>query len=68
MMERKGGGIGDFGDSTVVTIAHRIDSLVESDVVVVMGEGKVQECGEGKLLKDVGGGVFAGMLKEQRNA
>ena len=67
-MERKGGGIGDFGDSTVVTIAHRIDSLVESDVVVVMGEGKVLECGEGKLLKDVGGGVFAGMLKEQRNA
>ncbi|GMH67885.1 hypothetical protein TL16_g04789 [Triparma laevis f. inornata] len=66
MMERKGGGIGDFGDSTVVTIAHRIESLVESDVVVVMGEGKVLETGEGNVLKAKEGGVFAGMLKESK--
>ena len=59
------GGIGDLSQSTVCTIAHRIESLLESDVVVVMGAGEVFECGSGEELANKRGGVFSGMLKRK---
>ena len=62
------GGIGDLSGSTVCTIAHRIDSLVDSDVVVVLGAGVVLESGRGQDLAKKKDGVFAGMLKKQKNA
>ena len=60
------GGIGDLSGSTVCTIAHRIESLLESDVVVVMGAGEVLECGSGEELANKKGGVFQGMLRKNK--
>lgn len=54
--------IGDFSKSTVVTIAHRVQSIVDCDVVVVLGAGKVLETGRGRDLAAKKGGIFAGMV------
>jgi ABC-type multidrug transport system fused ATPase/permease subunit len=71
MMNEGGGGgggdggevaIGDFSKSTVVTIAHRVQSIVDCDVVVVLGAGKVLETGRGRDLAAKKGGIFAGMV------
>lgn len=36
----------EFADFTVVTVAHRRDSILQSDIVVVMDAGKIVEVGE----------------------
>ena len=59
------GVIGDFSKSTVVTIAHRIQSIVDSDVIVVLGAGKVLEVGEGKELMKDKQSTFYRMANEQ---
>jgi ABC-type multidrug transport system fused ATPase/permease subunit len=33
----------EFKECTVITIAHRLQTIIESDKVLVLGEGKVME-------------------------
>lgn len=41
-----------FNDCTILTIAHRINTIIDSDIVVVIGDGLVLESGPpGELLK-----------------
>lgn len=46
------------GDRTLVTIAHRLRTIVDYDKIVVMGEGKVVEVGAPKELYDRGGTFY----------
>ena len=39
-----------FGESTVLTIAHRLSTLKDSDKILVLGNGKVLEWGSPKEL------------------
>ena len=51
-----------FADCTVLTIAHRLNTIIESDKVLVMDGGMVAEFGEPhKLLQDPSG-IFAELV------
>lgn len=49
---------------TVVTIAHRLHTVINSDIIVVMEAGRVAESGTPAELCSKAEGRFAGMVKE----
>jgi len=51
------------GGTTVICIAHRLRTVVEYDVLVVMGEGKVLEMASPRELWGREGSVFRGMCE-----
>ncbi|XP_072046793.1 ATP-binding cassette sub-family C member 5-like [Amphiura filiformis] len=51
-----------FADRTVITIAHRVDSILESDRIVVMSKGKVVEFDTPNNLLDDKDGVFSSLV------
>ena len=66
-----------FAKCTIVTIAHRLDTVVDCDKIVVMHAGAVAECGpplellqkEGSMLRKMGiesGGLENLMFLAQR--
>jgi ABC-type multidrug transport system fused ATPase/permease subunit len=41
-----------FDDSTILTVAHRISTIIDYDVIIVMDQGKIIEMAEpGRLLE-----------------
>lgn len=51
-----------FPESTMVVIAHRLETILDFDMVVVMDRGRVAEKGPLKELANVKGGRFSKML------
>ena len=50
-----------FNDTTLITIAHRLDTIMDYDVVLVMSEGRAAEFGSPtKLLEQ--NGLFADLV------
>jgi ABC-type multidrug transport system fused ATPase/permease subunit len=47
---------------TVLTVAHRIGTILRSDMVVVLDYGKVVEMGDPRELQTRSGSVFAGLV------
>ena len=61
----------EFGDgsTTVLTIAHRLDSVMDADRIVVMEAGQVVECGPPAELLNNSSNLFAQLVQaEQENA
>lgn len=52
-----------FKDRTIITIAHRINTILDSDRVVVLDKGKVAELGSPKDLT-AKKGLFYELVKE----
>jgi ABC-type multidrug transport system fused ATPase/permease subunit len=52
-----------FKDSTVLTIAHRLSTLQNSDKVMVLSEGRVVEWGDTKYLLNKQDGVYRKMCE-----
>ena len=52
-----------FGNSTVLTIAHRLHTIVGCDKVLVMDAGRVAEQGSPSQLMQIEGGKFRGMCE-----
>ncbi|KAJ2797281.1 Multidrug resistance-associated protein 4, partial [Coemansia guatemalensis] len=52
----------EFSDCTVLTIAHRLETVMNSDRIVVMDKGRIAEVGPPQeLLKN--GGYFAELVR-----
>lgn len=54
----------DFAACTVITIAHRIHTVIDYDVIVVLSKGKIIERGEPKELLRNPNSYFYAMAKE----
>ncbi|KAJ0389044.1 hypothetical protein P43SY_011500 [Pythium insidiosum] len=53
-----------FAESTVLTIAHRLDTVLDSDRIVVLDDGRVVECAPPKQLIEKGNGHFFDLAQE----
>ena len=53
----------EFRDATVITIAHRLNTILDADKVLVLAEGKVAEFGPPKQLIARSGGIFREMVQ-----
>lgn len=56
-----------FRDCTMVTIAHRIESVIESDLILVFADGRCVEQGTPKVLLSTEGSLFAEMVREAQS-
>ena len=54
----------NFAEKTILTIAHRLNTIMDSDAILVLDQGKVVEFGTPKKLMSLDGGIFKGMVME----
>ena len=52
-----------FQDCTIITIAHRLNTILDYDKVMVLSEGKVIELDQPKRLMQKEGSIFRGMCQ-----
>ncbi|KAH0487916.1 MAG: uncharacterized protein KVP18_001639 [Porospora cf. gigantea A] len=55
----------DFADCTIMSIAHRLNTIMDYDKVLVLGDGNVLECGNPKALNSDRSSIFHDMVKQQ---
>jgi len=53
-----------FKQSTVITIAHRLNTILDYDLIVVLQKGVIVELGSPESLRKKQNGIFAGMLQD----
>ncbi|POM80082.1 Multidrug resistance protein ABC Superfamily [Phytophthora palmivora] len=53
----------EFAEATVLTIAHRVDTILDYDKILVLKQGHIVEFGPPSELRRKTNGEFAGMLK-----
>ncbi|KAF2837197.1 P-loop containing nucleoside triphosphate hydrolase protein [Patellaria atrata CBS 101060] len=54
-----------FADRTIIAIAHRLDTILDFDRVVVMDAGRIAEVGDPRTLMDTDGSMFRGLVEVQ---
>jgi ATP-binding cassette subfamily C (CFTR/MRP) protein 4 len=52
-----------FSNTTILTIAHRLNTIMDYDQVVVLEFGQVKEIGSPQDLIAKSGGIFASMVE-----
>jgi len=57
----------ELGGTTVLTIAHRLDTIMHCDRIMVMHEGAVAESGPPETLKNQAGSRFAELWEAQQS-
>ena len=59
------GGVGNGGSqTTLIQIAHRISTVIDSDLLLVLNDGELAEVGSPAELLARPGGVFVGMVEQ----
>jgi ABC-type multidrug transport system fused ATPase/permease subunit len=56
-----------FQESTVLTIAHRLNTVMDSDKILVMDAGRVAEFGEPQQLLQNPDGIFYSLVTRNSN-
>lgn len=51
-----------FSSATIIAIAHRLDTIIDYDKILVLGDGKLLEYGTPKELLENSGGHFSSMV------
>jgi ABC-type multidrug transport system fused ATPase/permease subunit len=54
----------EFGRCSMLIIAHRINTIIDCDKVLVLGDGRVLEYDHPARLLEAPNGVFAGMVAD----
>ena len=57
-----------FADCTVLTVAHRLNTIINSDKIVVMNQGRLEEIGSPKELLEREDSVFRKMWEEAKKS
>jgi ATP-binding cassette subfamily C (CFTR/MRP) protein 4 len=53
-----------FTDSTIIAVAHRLDTVIDYDKILVLGSGKVLEYGTPRELLERHDSYFSGMVRD----
>ncbi|KAK4449692.1 hypothetical protein QBC34DRAFT_350884 [Podospora aff. communis PSN243] len=56
----------EFSEHTVITVAHRLETILDSDVIMVMEGGKLVEAGKPAELVAKEGGIFRALMRGER--
>ena len=56
----------EFRDHTVITVAHRLDTIMDSDLVMVLEAGRLIEAGTPEDLRGNQGGAFRALIHGKR--
>eukprot|EP01017_Pseudomicrothorax_dubius_P001375 TRINITY_DN0_c4556_g1_i2.p1 TRINITY_DN0_c4556_g1~~TRINITY_DN0_c4556_g1_i2.p1 ORF type:complete len:148 (-),score=40.31 TRINITY_DN0_c4556_g1_i2:79-522(-) len=54
----------EFKDATVITIAHRLNTIIQYDRILVLSHGNIMEYDSPINLMDKQDGIFAGLINE----
>jgi ABC-type multidrug transport system fused ATPase/permease subunit len=57
----------EFAKATTITVAHRINTIMESDYILVMDDGRAAEFDKPKALLKKPGGLFRDLVEASRN-
>lgn len=57
-----------FQRSTILTIAHRLHTIMDSDRILVLSAGTAVEYDSPSNLLEISGGVFAGLWKQHQSS
>jgi len=56
-----------FKDSTTITIAHRLETILDSDLIITMDDGKVAEFDSPENLLNKPGSIFAELVRKDKS-
>jgi len=57
----------EFHDATVITIAHRLNSVLDADKILVLDDGQLVELGTPKELMARSGGRFRSLVNAEHS-
>lgn len=57
-----------FAKATIITVAHRIDTISDSDIILVLDGGKVAEIGSPTELLNDSSSTYASMVRATEKA